>query len=57
MAKLVHAIAFSMWLLLLLLNTTEVHAVPMLLGTDDDEDDALLAIGENVDGIFHYAEN
>lgn len=51
------AIAFSMWLLLLLLNNTENRVSLLLLETDEDDEDRLLAMAENVQAGFLDAQN
>lgn len=52
-----NAIAFSLWVLLLILNSTEAPVFPQLMEPDADDEDPVAVLADNVEGRFHDAHN
>ncbi|KAG0596320.1 hypothetical protein M758_UG243200 [Ceratodon purpureus] len=44
-----NAIAFTMWVMLLILNSIEAPAIPQYFKEDADEDNTLVALAKNLD--------
>ncbi|KAG0571720.1 hypothetical protein KC19_VG036800 [Ceratodon purpureus] len=51
-----NAIAFTLWVMLLILNSTEAVAIPQFIETNTDEDNTVVALAENLDEGFLDAE-
>lgn len=52
-----NVVAFTLWLLFLVLNTPEAPAIPELLESADDGEDSLRVIAESVHSTFTEAQN